>query len=112
METTKLVLGPHKYIVGEANICRFISRIFPNDLYESSVNVDQVDQLLDSFTISEGKHPNTKLLTASLEGKGFLAGPNFTLADIMGLSAVKTFNIETPQIKEWKVRCKKIGYHL
>jgi len=112
VDETKLVLSSNKHILGEANLLRYIARIFPNNLYESSDLLNQIDAVLDSLASSEGKHGYTKLVTASLEKNKFLAGQQVSIADLLGLSVVKTNNITTPQVKEWQKRCKTEGFYL
>eukprot|EP00092_Neocalanus_flemingeri_P038732 GFUD01042174.1.p1 GENE.GFUD01042174.1~~GFUD01042174.1.p1 ORF type:complete len:752 (-),score=236.91 GFUD01042174.1:30-2204(-) len=112
VDQTKLVLSSTKSILGEANLLRYLARIFPNTLYESSELVNKIDSVLDSLACTDGKHSNTKLVTAALEKNKFLAGEQLSLADLLGLSVVKVHNIVTPQVKEWQARCSKEGFNL
>jgi len=112
VDQTKLVLSSTKSILGEANLLRYIARMFPNTLYESSDMINQIDAVLDSLASTDGKHGNTKLVTAALEKSKFLAGERLSLADLLGLSVVKAHNIVTPQVKEWQKRCKGEGFYL
>jgi len=112
VDQTKLVLSSTKSILGEANLLRYIARMFPNTLYESSDMLNQIDAVLDSLASTDGKHGNTKLVTAALEKNKFLAGERLSLADLLGLSVVKAYNIVTPQVKEWQGRCRKEGFYL
>jgi len=91
---------------------RYIARMFPNTLYESSDMLNQIDAVLDSLASTDGKHGNTKLVAAALEKNKFLAGERLSLADLLGLSVVKAYNIVTPQVKEWQGRCRKEGFYL
>ena len=112
VDQTKLVLSSTKSILGEVNLLRYLARLFPNTLYESSELINQIDSVLDSLATTEGKHGNTKLMAAALEKNKFLAGEQLSLADLLGLSVVKVLNIATPQVKEWQARCKKEGFYL
>jgi len=112
VDQTQLVFSSTKIILGEANLLRYIARIFPNSLYEESDMLSQIDSVLDSLASTDGKHGFTKLITAALERNKFLAGQMVSLADLLGLSMVKVHNISTPQIKEWQGRCKAEGFYL
>ena len=112
VDETKLVLSSNKYIQGEANLLRYIARMFPNNLYESSDLLNQIDAVLDSLASAEGKHGYTKLVTTFLEKNKFLAGQVVSLADLLGLSVVKMNNIATPLVKEWQKRCKAEGFYM
>jgi len=112
VDQTKLVLGSNKHILGEANLLRYIARIFPNNFYESSNLLDKIDSVLDSLASADGKHSYTKIVGAALEKTKFLAGEKVSLADLLGLSVVKMSNIATPQVKEWQKRCKAEGFYL
>jgi len=112
VDQTKLALGSNKFIIGEANLLRYIARIFPNRLYESSDFVNQIDGVLDSLASTETKHGFTKLIASALESNKFLAGDQLTLADLLGLSVVKVYDIVTPQVKQWQTRCKNEGFSL
>ena len=80
VDQTKLVLSSTKSIIGEANLLRYMKRLFPNALYETSNMLNQIDAVLDSPPTTEGKHGNTKLMTAALEKNKFLAGNKLSLA--------------------------------
>jgi len=112
VDQTKLVFSATKCIIGEANILRYIARMFPNTLYESSDMVNRIDSVLDTLASTDGKHANTKFITAALDKNNFLAGKGVSLADLLGLSVVRVHTIATPQVKEWQARCKKEGFYL
>jgi len=112
VEYTRTVLEGDRYLLGEANLLRLIARMFSNSLYESSGDVNRIDEVLDRLAVTDGKHSCTKLLTMFLEKTKFLAGNELSLADLLGLSLMKSHNIEVPVVKEWQKRCKLQGFNL
>ena len=112
VEHTRTVLEGDRYLLGEANLLRLIARMFSNSLYESSGDVNRIDEVLDRLAVTDGKHSCTKLLTMFLEKTKFLAGNELSLADLLGLSLMKSHNIEVPVVKERQKRCKLQGFNL
>ena len=105
VEQTTLILSPGSQLRGEANILRYLARIFPNDLYENSEQVHKIDEVLDALSVSESKHAVTKLLGTYLEEQNFLAGEKLSIADYLGVSLARTHNISTPTVRKWIKRC-------
>ena len=105
VQQTTLIVTPGKQIQSEANLLRYLARSFPNSLYEESGLLHKIDQVLDSLATADSKHAVTKLLAAQLENQPFLAGEKLSIADYLGVSLARTYNISTPNIVKWINRC-------
>ena len=105
VDQTTLLVSPGRQIRGEANLLRYLARIFPNNLYENSDLVTKIDEVLDSLSVADSKHAVTKLLGTYLESGKFLAGDKLTIADYLGLSLARSYNVSTPNITKWIKRC-------
>merc|ERR1712126_500994 len=60
VDQTTLLVSPGRQIRGEANLLRYLARIFPNNLYENSDLLTKIDEVLDSLSVADSKHAVTK----------------------------------------------------
>ncbi len=76
--------------------------------HKKHLNYEVLDQLSVSLS---SKHAATKLLGSVLEAdrRPFLAGPEVTLADVLGLGVAKNYNITTPSVNKWRENCARAG---
>jgi len=65
--------------------------------------------VLDALSVADSKHAVTKLLAAYLEKQPFLAGEKVSIADYLGLSVVRTYNISTPSVVNWTKRATNVN---
>ena len=112
-----MIVSPNKQvpIKGIANICRYLSREYCPQLYESlgPITSSQIDMWLDSVTLSyingNAKEQMSVLrhMNSCLGSEEFLTGKSITLADIVIYSilvnqpSAKSRN----NIKSWIKRC-------
>ena len=115
-----MVFTPNKQvpISGIANICRFLSRQFCPEIYESlePVQSSQADTWLDTLSLSY-IHGNSKekgsvlrQLNSALGSKEFLIGPSLTLGDVVVycvLGNEKNLKIAN-NVKKWMKRCHSV----
>ena len=109
VEQTTLIITPGKQIQSEANLLRYLARSFPNSLYEDNSLVHKIDEVLDALAVADSKHAVTKLLATYLENQPFLAGEKLSIADYLGLSVARTYNISTPSVHSWTKRATNVN---
>jgi len=106
-------------IKGEANLLRYLARLFPTILaYENSPKIHQLDGLLDSaaslpWVLPKARQPLLRAMSGGLSGSAFLAGPDLTIADLALYSALKSMGMEKeiqPDLLKWfKAMDVKLG---
>ena len=112
-----MIVSPHRQtpVQGIANICRYLSRQFCPEIYESlnPVNASQIDSWLDSVSCSyingnaKEKASVLRHMNSSLGSSPFLTGDALTLADIIAYSVIGTLQGLKigANIKTWMKTC-------
>jgi len=111
----RLVSSPHTTIQGEANMCRYLSRVLEDcggdPCYEKLPleKVMVVDMVLDSLAAASKKHGALKTISQFLSKSTFVAGEKATVADLLALSLVKLEKIEMPVVDKWMKKLANQG---
>lgn len=97
-------------IMGEVNILRYISRLFPSVLpYESLSPLDSVDAMLDTiaslaWVAPRERQPLMRSLVTNLGKSSFLSGNSLSLTDLALHSVIKSLACEKelqPELTKW-----------
>lgn len=107
--------GKQVPISGISNICRYLSRQYCAEIYESLPPAisSQSDTWLDLFSLlylygnAKEKGSVIRQMNSALGSKGFLTGDAPTLADIVlyGIIGTEKGVKVTGNVKKWMVRC-------
>jgi len=108
VDNTTLTNG-QVFIKGEENVLRYLARLIDqktnSKLYET-LPIEQVatiDSVIDRL-VDASKHNVNTTVSGLISKQQFVAGKDFTLADILAQSLCQHHNIKSPSIQSWSKR--------